>query len=361
MKLVRLAVLPTVALTALALASMASAAYTPMLIVSHSSYALSAPSTTTISVTAGQSEADDASARISLHAPPGYQSTLNQPPGTRIGSAQAQLLLRGVANARVPAGGTVVTDDPAKAQYVSNQCAPGVHQAVWLLTISVAGQSISVPLYVDQVTAGPEAAFTSTKIVVCFASPYEGVPNRSASGAQLLNANLALTGVFTNPSSRGSHRWTGLFTPYVVNTATPNLPGTVQAQGIVRVPIQLSLVGQYFRRGRFARTLALGGNLTAGGAVVRGARVRIFVSSTRRVRLSGPLDTARTDARGRYVTAFRLRRGVRIRVFYFRAATTVANTNVTAGGCQPAVVAQCVNVWTAGFTLQSRTIRVRVR
>jgi hypothetical protein len=356
MKLVRLALLVGVALTALVVTSIASAAYTPRFRVAHSVYGLGASNTTTIRI--DQIEEADATARVSIHAPPGYGATLSQPVGTTIGSVRATILARALGGARVPVEGSVQTADPNS--FVSNPCSPGVHQAVWILNLTAAGQTLQVPAYVDPVSAGPEATFTSTKIVICLPSPFVPPPAGAQLGAQLLAATLVLNGVFSNPSSRGSHRWTVLMTPYASGTATPNAAGTVQAQAIVRIPIQLSLVGQYFRRGRFARTLALGGTLTAGGGAVRGGRVRIFVSSTRRVRLSGPLDTARTDARGRYVTAFRLRRGVRIRVFYFRAATTVGETNVTASRCQPAL-AQCVNVWTAGFTLQSRTIRVRVR
>src|SRR5215208_3208173 len=66
------------------------------------------------------------------------------------------------------------TADPAK--YASNPSNLGctgqaTHAAVWLLNLTLAGQTLPVPVYVDRVTTGAETGFAGLKLQVCFSSP----------------------------------------------------------------------------------------------------------------------------------------------------------------------------------------------
>ena len=117
-------------------------------------------------------------------------------PARRSGDVSARLILRGGGNAEVDVEGQVIADNPASTRTIDARAVPPSHGAVWKLNITVAGTPLTVPIYVDAITAGPEAAFASAKIQLCLAGPI-GTPT----GAQLLFAFFDVNGVFTNPSN----------------------------------------------------------------------------------------------------------------------------------------------------------------
>src|SRR5947209_3120807 len=82
----------------------------------------------------------------------------------------------------------------------ASPCSPGSNQAVWILQLSVAGQTINLPVYVNPTTAA-EAGLGSAKLSVCLApadTPV-GSPGRSPFGAQLKSATFTVNNVFTAP------------------------------------------------------------------------------------------------------------------------------------------------------------------
>ena len=227
----------------------------------------------------------------------------------------------------------------------------GTIDGVWRLELSAAGQTLIVPMYVQRVTAGPEATFASAKLTTCLPSPYpEAGPARATLGAKLVNATLVLPSLFSNPAAGGTYLWRSIWTPYTPNSASPNAAGTVEAQAADAIPTQLTA-----RARARARRITVSGSLLANRAGVRGARIQIFAGRTAR-RLSR-VATVSTNARGVYTARIRWRRPGRV----FIRARVVVPARVQSGcaaATNPAV--QCLRTVVDGYTLVSnRTVRVR--
>jgi hypothetical protein len=359
---IRFVLLSAACLLALAFGGNARAAYTPSLLVAGTSHATGSGGPVVIGV--GQDQNDDATGILNIYAPLGYGVNLTQAPGTRIGDLDATVLVRALANARVPITGTVTARDPGAYTNPSQfPCGQGVrHEAVWLIESTLAGNPLQIPIYVDRVTSGPEAAFASAKLRICLASPYIPPPQGAAAGASLIVAAFSVAGVFTNPSVRGTYPWNAVFIPYAPGTGTLNPTNAAQSTSFTRLPVQLSVTAKKFKRGKrsFARVTAC---LSEAGQRVRGVRVNILYGRT--ARRTGRVAFGRTNSRGCVTRTVRLR----YRVNYFRAQTTVPERDVTSSpGCTPALPpatglppARCTSATLApAFNLFSRnTARVR--
>lgn len=343
----RLVLAACAGLAALAGSGPALAAYAPKFVVSHTPPSVTS-SATTISIVLTRD--DDATARVLFYAPLGYQAALGQAAGTQIGTVQATVqALRISADAILPLNGVVLTDDPAK--YLANPCAPGPHAAVWILRLEAAGQTLAVPIYVDPITAGPEAAFASFRLVVCLPSPH--IPPEqggAAFGAKLLTAILQLNQVYTAPTAAGRYVWPAIFTPYAAGSAVPNAPATVEARGIVGLPAQLTLNGRITSRAK--RTIRLSGALTEAQTGIPGLTIEILIGSQVSFR-------ARTGATGNYSLALR-RKGKKKVKSAFRARARVPVRDVTSTGCAGPSLAPggCISATAGAFTILSRIVRI---
>lgn len=346
----RLTVVAVVAAVGLGFGGTAVAAYNPGLIVAATSQATGSGGPIVIGV--GQDENDDATAVATIYSPPGYGVTLGQAPGTSLGALSGVVKVGTLGGARVNIEGTVTADNPAN--HLTNQCFPGVHEAVWVLQFSLAGSAVRLPMYVDRITAGPEAAYASARMRVCLASPYHDPPAGAQGRASLIIAAFSIRGVFTNPGTRGAYPWNGVFVPWTPGAATPTLnpAQTAQSTSIVRLPAQLAVTAKRQRRGK--RTFAVvTACLSEAGSPIRGVRVNILGGSTaRRARRVG---FGRTNARGCVTRRIR----VRIRVMFFRASADVPERQ--APGCVPTIAPRCSQPSIAPvFDLFSRnTARVR--
>jgi hypothetical protein len=276
----RLALAAGAIVSALAFSGSAWAAYAPSLTVTASRNAPGKP--TAILLGHIQTAADDPTAKDTIYAPLGYGVNLTQPVGTKIGDVSARLILRSGGNAEVDVEGQVVSDNPAL--HTSNACAPGLHAAVWRLNITVAGTPLSVPIYVDPVTAGPEAAFASAKIQLCLAGPI-GTP----AGAQLLFAFFDVNGVFTNPANTTTRIWRATFTPYTPGTPNPNPGGTTEGQAVVPGRVALTMKSKSLKRSR----VVISGKLLVDGKPYRGAVIELYVGTKK-------VAQTRTNAQGNY-------------------------------------------------------------
>ena len=181
-------------------------------------------------------QTDDPTAQVQIFAPAGY-TIATAAPDTTLGKASGTVFARDTG-LTLPLDGTVVAADPA--QYVvppNNQCSPGTHFAVWLLKLSVAGQTITVPIYVDP-TTGTQTGLGAYKMVACFSAPDtpKEAPNHAPFGAQLLDANFTVDSAITLPASTGTYVWRTLFTPYTPGTGVPNAAGTREARSFVGLP-----------------------------------------------------------------------------------------------------------------------------
>ncbi len=293
-RVIRLALVLSAAVVTLAFTSSAWASYSPSLTVTASSNKPGA--STSLLLGHIQSAADDPTAKDTIYAPLGYGVNLSQAPGTKIGDVSARLILRGGGNAEVDVDGQVVADNPAN--HPNDPCAPGIHQAVWNLNITVAGTPLTVPLYVDAVTTGPEATFASAKVQLCLAGPI-GTP----AGAQLEFAFFDVNGVFSNPTSTTDHIWHATFTPYVAGQPVPNPGGTTEGQAVVPGRVGLTMATKSLKHG----VVIVSGRLTVDGQAFGGALVELYKpGSAKRI------GKARTKGNGKYTIRIKIKKKTRV-------------------------------------------------
>ena len=314
----------------LAFAGTATGAYNPLLLVAGGTHTLGGAGPVIVGI--AQSENDDATATVKVYSPTGYGVTLGQPPGTQLGTVSGVVKIGALGGSRQDVTGTLKTDNPAN--YVTNQCAPGLHEAVWVLEFTLLGTPYRAPLYVDRVTTGPEAAYASARIQVCLASPYVDPPQGAPSRASLVIAVFTVRSVFTTPKTRGSYPWNASFVPFVPGTATPNPANSAQSTSFVRLPARLALKARRQKRGK--RTFALvTACVTEAGQAVRGARVILYGGRT--IRRAKRVGAGRTNARGCLKTSVR----VRTRAMLLFAAANIDDRQ--APRCQPTIEQRCSN------------------
>ena len=340
----RIALLLGAVAAALAFAGSALAAYTPKIVVSHNPLTPQGGGKTDIAVSVNQN--DDATARVLIYAPVGYTGSLGTP-GQQVGTAEAQVLTSIAPTQPIPVTGAIMADDPAKYTTSATQCTgTPTHAAVWLLQLEAAGQQLTVPAYVDALTAPPEAALGSFKITVCLPSPYIPPSAGGATlGAKLVSATLHLSNVFVLPAQSGSYGWTLVATPWTVGTGTVNPAGTMQARAFVNMPVLLGLTAKYVKK---TKSYTLSGKLTENLEGLADVAVDIF---------SGPsasklkkTKTLTTNSSG----GFSLKAGAK-KTQYFQARVTVAARDTD---CTPAVPGiPCASGTIDPFSEKSRTVK----
>jgi hypothetical protein len=340
----------------LAFAGQALGAYQPKVLVTSSP--------TSITVGYRQGSSDDASAALIFYVPPGMQADLSAAPGTTIGAAAAKIDVQG---AQPTITGSVLVGnqaDPTIAAFTTKCTGTASHAAVWVLHVTLNDQAIDVPASVDQ-AAGPETAFASYKIRICFRSPY--IPENEGGqplGIRPLEASLTLNGVFTPPSGAGLP-WTGLFVPYAVGTGTVNPLAAAESQAIAGYPVQFTLSGKHVvktktvGKGRHRHRVRthwarVSGQLRAGGDSQAGADYTLFAGAKR-------VATGQTNSNGSFTKLLRL-----TKTTTFRATATLAAADTT-GDCNPLIpisVMPLINPTCTGLTaagLQASSGKVTVR
>jgi hypothetical protein len=336
------------AVAGLAYAGSALAAFTPTLAVTQGLTATGAKPTT---IHLNVPQTDDPTAVVQIYVPTGY--ALAAPvAGSTIGSASGQIFARD-AGLTLPLEGNVVADDPAN--HAADPCSPGGHLAVWLMNLSVAGNTISIPIYVDQ-TVGPEANFGAYRIRTCFGPPDvpANTPGRSPLGAQLLDAKFTIENALTNPTTAGRYVWRSLLTPWTPGAGVPNQTGTVEARSFLSLPGTLSLQATYLKK---TNTYRLTGAASGGGTAVAGGTVQIYRGAGLNVKR---VSATRTNSSGTYATAGRLKPK---KTTYFQTRITVAEAPYAVGcsatGLAPAPV-PCATATLGGWSAASRIIRIKL-
>jgi hypothetical protein len=342
---IRLLVVLCVSVAALMSANAAWAVYEPNLRVATISNSLNTPSILVVGI--AQTPSDDATAKLDIFVPEGFNEQLTATPGTTIGAVSGAVIARNLGNAEIEFQGVVRADNPAT--YLNNPCTrqPTPHGAVWVLEVTIAGTPFRVPIYVDNVTTIPGV---SARMQVCLAGPV-GTPN----GTQVLRAAFAVQGVFQNPPTRGVYTFSGLFTPYVAGSATPNPVGTVESRAIVPLPVSVTLRTQ--RRGR--RVIVSGRINIPGNALP--ATVELWTGPTaRRLRRVARL---RVRANATFTTTRRYSRRTRIQFFQVRINNGFADASgapFNACASPPSrAPAGCVSAWFTALDVRSSVRRVR--
>jgi hypothetical protein len=264
---IRLALLVCASFVGLAFAGPALAKYDPSLTIEQTSYKVGAP--TSVDVFIASSQDSDATAQMRIFSPAGYSATLTQAPGTKIGTVVAIVKAKALGGALLPLSGDVLVANPADpniaaASVACTHVAATSHTAIWVLNTSLQGQTIAIPVFVDQ--AAPYVIQT-----VCLPSPDVPEPAGAKFGAQLVLADFTIKGVFTNAGSNGGYEWAGVYTPYTPGTANPNAPATVQWRTYVGLPTSLTL-----KKAKAKRGFKLVGQLKIAGLNPAGVRLNLY-------------------------------------------------------------------------------------
>jgi hypothetical protein len=337
----------------LAFAGGAFAANTGTVAVWHTPMVLGGSSSTTIHINLPQTT--DPIAAINIYVPAGYTLNTSQATGTNIGSVDATAFSHD-NNLTLPLTGNVTTDAPANHASDSAACArTATSAAVWILNLSVAGQTIALPLYVNP-TAGAEQALGAYKLSICLPPPDVpvGTPGRSANGAQVLDAKFTVKGIFSTPSTAGSLRWESLFTPYTPGKGTVNLAGTFETRSLVGLPVGLTLTATHKKTAYTVKGKASEGGVPANGIAVSVLR---GTSPTKVAKVA----SATTTAAGTFSSSGKVKPK---KTTYFKATATAKERDFTAQGCVnplPATVAPagCVSATLPPWTATSPVVKVK--
>jgi len=295
-----------------------------------------------VTIKVSQAQTDQQPAQIKIYAPTGYTLNANQAAGAKIGTTTGQVFARDL-NIPLPLEGDVIVDNPMN--HLTDPCAPGLHTAVWILNLSVAGQTIALPVYVDP-TTGASTALGAVQLITCLgpADVPVGTPGRSPNGAQLLDATFTVSGVLTPPS--GAAQWLAFSTPYGTGSGVPNPSGTVETRSLVG-PGSISIAAKVANKRK--KDVNVSGRVTQSGLSVAG-RVTLLVNGKSR-------GTATASSSGRYAKKLK---GTGRRST-FQSKITVGARDITSTGCaSPTIPAYpCVSATAGGFTATSKKVTVR--
>lgn len=350
-RLIRAGFAAVAALAVLFAAGAASAApNTASIAVSFSPMTLGSSSTATIHVATPQS--DDSIAAINI-----YTGTTNVnagTPGAQIGSVDATAFAHD-AGLNLPLSGPVTADDPAK--HTSDVCSPGANQAVWVMNLSAAGQTLPIPIYVNK-TTGAATAFGAYNLKICL-PPWDvpvGTPGRSFQGAQLLDAKLTLNKLLTAPTSAGVGTWEMLTTPYTPGKGTPNPAGTFESRAAVPVPASVGIKASYSKK---TKKWTLSGKVTEGGLPLSSVTTLTLFrgTSAKSLKKVGSVNAA---AGGAWKTSGRL---TGRKTTYFQVSASVGERDFTSTGCanpQTAIApAGCVSSTLSAWSAKSAVVKVK--
>lgn len=243
---IRVFLVACASLPVLAFAAPALATYTkPRLVVNEFSYAKGAA--TTVEFIADTSKSEDATQNVTIYVAQGYKFTLGQAPGSPIGDLFGTVLRRATGSGNlVRLTGSVNVGNATDWVTQATLCTgTPTHQAFWVMNGTFAGNALQIPIFFDTITTGPEAAFASAKLQVCFQSPYvPAAAGGTPAGAQLVTTLFSIAPVFKNPGTSGLTRWPSLFTPFSPGTANANAGGTVESRAVVPVGSSLTLASK---------------------------------------------------------------------------------------------------------------------
>ena len=272
--------------------------------------------------------------------PTGTALTTTAAPGTKVGTAKAQVSALALGGALLPLAGDIVVAPPGSVPAASQTgcIGPATPQATLMLVLQAAGQTINLPAYIIP-TSGPQAALGAAQLVFCLPPPDLPAPVGATFGAKFLSADLTLNGVI-GPIAQGV--WVAFWTPWNAGVGTVNAAATVASPAAI-APGGITLSGR-----KVKGVKRLSGRVTQAGAGVA-TKVTILAGTKR-------LATVSARANGAFTYAVPKK----------SKATTFRARAVVAGHDAPAVCGQfgslgvpCVNATVSGFTATSGAVRIR--
>lgn len=286
-----------------------------------------------------QPATDDPVAAVTFEVPPIYIASLGaRDLGSTIGTVSGTVSLAG-ATAQVT--GTLTQSSAASTVSVNGAQTPlsalatactgaAAHGDFWVATVSAAGQSLQVPMYVDAVLLDtPLSQYSAYQMKLCLPPP---------SLVQVVSLSIDLVGVFTAPT--GWNIWHAIATPYNAD-GTANSAGTVLAESQDRSPQDVTLKARAAKAGR----VVVSGKVTQGGRGVAGATVKILAGKT-------AVGTVKSKSSGAYAATVAT-----------KARSLVASASVgarTLPSCVQPILAplQCVSATIGGFSVRSDAAKV---
>jgi hypothetical protein len=322
------------ALCALVAVPAAMAAYTsPKLVVTQTA--------TGVVVKASLDPNDDPTARVAILTPAGTQLTTSQAPGTVLGPVKAIVKALDLAGADLPLEGQLLVAAPGQVPAAQQAACigSGAPVATWVMVLTAAGQTLTVPTYLipqTQAGVGPAA------IVICLPPPDvpAGTPGRATFGAKVYSAELTINGVFGTVASGA---WISAWIPYTPGAGTPNGAGIVVAPAGI-APGAVTLGAKSAGKGA-----ALSGRVTQGG---QGRTASVTIYGGAKAGKLKALGRARVAATGAF--AFKTKTGT-----FFRAKAVGAPGTASSVCDQVKAVLTypCVNPTVNGFTAQSKVVK----
>lgn len=351
---IRTLVLALVSAVALSSAGTALAAYTtPKLLVTDAR--------TSVTINYTQDANDDPTAKLTFYAPSEYSASLTQSAGQTIGTVTAQGTAADLGGALLPLTGTVQVR-AANGTYLSGttqvpiaaaatQCTgTATHTAYWVLNLEAAGQTLELPVFVDQVTAPPAAAFASASIQACLPPPDipPGTPGRATFGFKLTKVDFKVNGIFTSAGT-GQPRWRVLATPYTPGRGTPNAAGSVEAQSVVGFPRSVILAKPAVRqvRGTASLLIKAAAQLPTGAS----ATLRLYRGAKS---ASSSSIVLRKSGNG-YSGTLRIKQTAKAQVVFLQ---TRANVAAGTAPCTPTFGLPCLSATRAAIAVRSNTVRI---
>jgi hypothetical protein len=330
----------------LALASVAALVAVPAALAAYASPKLEvkqAGTTSTVKVSLDPN--DDPTASVRIFVPTGTQLTTTQAPGSVLGPVTAIVKALDLGGADLPLNGQLLVAAPGQVPAaVQSACTQGATPAAtWVLVLSAAGQTLTVPIYLVP-TSGAQAALGPAYIQVCLPPPDVpvGTPGRATFGAKLYSAELTIGGVF---GAVPVGAWVSVWTPYNPGVGTANAAGTVASPAAV-APGAVSVAAR-----RSGLGAVVSGRVTQAGQARGSATVTVGGGAT--ARALKRLGSVKAKANGSY--SFKAKRGTFFKVTAVAAPASAALLCTTLAAALAPI--PCVNPTTNGFTVQSKTAR----
>ena len=331
------------------LAAVAALVAVPAAMAAYTSPKLEITQTATgVVVKASLDPNDDPTAAVVIAAPTGTQMTTNQAPGTVLGPVRAVVKALDLAGADLPLEGQLVVAAPGQVPAATQTGCIGAAAplATWVMVLTAAGQTLSVPTYLVPSAGTPFAALGPAFIGICLPPPDvpAGTPGRATFGAKVYSAELAINGVFSKVTTGA---WISSWIPYTPGAGKPNPAGAVVAPAAI-APGAVTISAKRTGRGAVVTGSVTQAGQPRGGATVTvlGGSAKAKLTTRKRVKVS---------ASGRFTARFA--------VGTFFRADAVATGGAAAPLCtqlQPLIGATpCVNPTVNGFAVKSKVVRKR--
>jgi hypothetical protein len=275
--------------------------------------------------------------KVVIEVPTGYTLDLDARSGEEVG--QASISIVGVDSPSFATGfGPLVAKDVGESlsDPRAQTCATGAHAAVWGFSTSLAGQQVSLSVFVDR---GSQAGLAYV-IQACST----GLSSDANSAASI---SLNLEGLVA-PTAPGDYRWRTLVTPQ-------SKPG-YELQALLPLPESVSVRARYDRK---RKTAVLTGKVIEGGKPLARADITVIGQRNR----TSNFFEARTNGQGAFTLSARVTGTTDFTLFVSPSIGPCTASSTLPGGCLGSTTiapeAGSVTLWVSPPTGAARVISTR--